>query len=62
MRKNAQVKFMLHLPYELRNKIKRQAIKNGVSMSQYIAIVIEQYIEIEKGVENGKKFKRSGIK
>lgn len=56
------VKFMLHLSFGLRNKIKRQAIKNGVSMNQYIVTVIEQYIDIEKGVENGKKFKRSGAK
>lgn len=44
---------MVSLPFHLRQKIKRQARKEGISMNEYIVTVLEQFVELQ-GVRNGK--------
>lgn len=46
-------KFMLYLPPALHAEIKLQAGKAGVSMNEYIATVVKQYIALVKG-KNGR--------
>lgn len=40
---------MLSLPFQLRQQIKRQARKEGISMNEYIVTVLEQFVELQRG-------------
>lgn len=54
------VKFLLTIDSNLRARIKREARKHNISMNEYIAVVLEQFVNIER-VRNGEsKQKPSG--
>lgn len=44
---------MLRCEPELRNAIRREARKQGISMNDYICTVMSQFIEIQKRKTNG---------
>ena len=52
-----EVKFMLSMPPVLRGDIKREARKQGISMNEYIIIVLSQFLEIQRSNRNGKNIK-----
>lgn len=41
-----EAKFSLTIPKELRNRIKREARKNDVSMNEYIVTVLQQFVDL----------------
>ena len=41
-------KFLISLSTQLRTEIKREARRNGISMNEYIAIVLEQFIAVQE--------------
>lgn len=43
------VKFLLTIDSNLRTRIKREARKHNISMNEYIAVVLEQFVNIERG-------------
>lgn len=52
-----EAKFMLSMPPTLRGDIKREARKQGISMNEYIVIVLSQFLEIQRSSRNGKNIK-----
>lgn len=48
-----EVKFLIKLPEDLRESIKREARKNGITMNEFIKTVLEQFIAIQRGNDNG---------
>ncbi len=42
-------KFLVSLPTSLRQQIKRQARKEGISMNEYIVTVLTQFVELQRG-------------
>lgn len=53
------VKFLLTIDSNLRARIKREARKHNISMNEYIAVVLEQFVNIER-VRNGASKQKSG--
>lgn len=51
-----EVKFNVSLPYELRQRIKREARKHNISMNEYIVTILEKFVEIRRG-KNEKEVK-----
>lgn len=54
------VKFLLTIDSNLRARIKREARKHNISMNEYIAVVLEQFVNIERGRNGASKQKPSG--
>ncbi len=52
------VKFLLTIDSNLRARIKREARKHNISMNEYIAVVLEQFVNIERG-RNGSSATKS---
>lgn len=49
------VKFLLTIDSNLRARIKREARKHNISMNEYIAVVLEQFVNIERGRNGASK-------
>ena len=54
------VKFLLTIDSNLRARIKREARKHNISMNEYIAVVLEQIVNIERGRNGSSATKSSG--
>lgn len=54
------VKFLLTIDSNLRARIKREARKHNISMNEYIAVVLEQFVNIERGRNGSSTTKSSG--
>lgn len=50
-----ECKFLISLPHELRQQIKRQARKEGISTNEYIVTVLTQFVELQRGQNGGTK-------
>lgn len=53
-----EVKFLLKMSPALRSAIKRNARKEGVTMNEFITIILEQFVQLQ-GEKNGNA-KRGG--
>ena len=54
------MKFLLTIDSNLRARIKREARKHNISMNEYIAVVLEQFVNIERGRNGASKQEPSG--